>query len=274
MRPPHPYATTSNGWRKFGQVGGPQGMLKSIDQTLALSLIYYPAGHEQEPHWHDRAQLTFQLAGRLNESIDNREYDSLGSAIGYKPAGSIHVDRWGSGGALLLTASMTEERTSELLKSAAIGWSPNGELQATTRLIQLLTQAPVSDHIDILFDLFALACPGRTVSSEQEPPIWLKRVREAIADDPAEAKIDDIADISGLHRVHLSRQFRKFFGTSPSVFRRNQMAARLVGQLAGTDAPIIHCAHNAGYFDQSHAARSLRTEIGLNLSQTRDLFRD
>lgn len=261
-----------NGWHRFGCPGEPQGMRKMVDRGLALSLVYYPPGYSNDLHRHDWAQLTFQLAGELNESIDGIEFGSLGSAIGYKPAGSLHADRWGAGGAFLLTAMMPEERAAKFLKGANAGWTPNGDHLAATRLTRQLVYSPEADHLDIAYDLLALERPSQPDSYGREPPPWLMRVRDAIADDPAAARIEEIAEVSGLHRVHIARQFRRYFGTSPSIFRRNQMAASLIGQLAAGKEPIVHCALGAGYFDQSHAARSLRSEIGLNLSQTRDLF--
>ena len=263
----------SNGWHRFGCPGEPQGMRKMVDRNFALSLVYYPPGYSNDLHRHDWAQITFQLAGELNEKIDGIEFDSLGSAIGIKPAGSLHEDRWGAGGAFLLTATMPEERATKYLHGETVGWMPNADHMAAVGLTRLLVHSPPSDHLDIAHDLLAFRRPSQVGSHGGEPPPWLKRVREAIADSPATTRIEEIAEVSGLHRVHIARQFRRYFGTSPSIFRRSQMAARLIGQLAAGEESIIHCALGAGYFDQSHAARSLRSEIGLNLSQTRDLFR-
>ena len=71
----------------------------NIDQTQSVSLVAYHGNESQAPHQHNRAQLTIQLAGLLEERIGRQEYLAHGFMIGYKPAGAIHADRWGAAGA-------------------------------------------------------------------------------------------------------------------------------------------------------------------------------
>lgn len=261
----------------MGGGDGPVGWFNQRPESLAISLAYYPPGHEQDQHCHDQAQLTFQLVGMLEESISRRNYEALGSAIGFKPAGSPHKDRWGAAGAMLLTLSMPQELADRLLGAQEPGWTPNLLPPATVQTIGqtiglLLAPQPTEFHDETVIDLLALAKRREGVAAPRQVPPWLARVRDAIAGDPSGCKIEHIAEVAGIHRVYLARQFRRYFGTSPSLFRRSMMAASLLSYMANRDSPLSSCAQDAGFYDQSHAAKSLRGESGINLSQARALF--
>lgn len=258
----------------MGGGGGPTGWFNQRPEGLAISLAYYPPGHEQDLHCHDQAQLTFQLVGMLEETISRRDYAALGSAIGFKHAGSPHKDRWGAAGAMLLTLSMPQELADRLLGAQEPGWTPNSLPPATVQTIGLLLAAQPADfHDEMVIDLLALATRREGFAAPRQAPAWLARVRDAIAGDPAGCRIEHVAEAAGVHRVYLARQFRRYFGTSPSLFRRSMMTAGLLGHLSGRDLPLSFTAQDAGFYDQSHAARSLRGELGINLSQARALFR-
>lgn len=268
------FQPAASGWRRMVGGGGPVGWFNKRPEGLAISLAYYPPGHEQELHCHDQAQLTFQLVGMLEESISRRNYEALGSAIGFKPAGSPHKDRWGAAGAMLLTLSMPQELADRLLGAQEPGWTPNSLPSATIQAIGLLLAAqPAEFQNETVIDLLALARRREGIAAPQQAPQWLARVRDAIAGDPAGCKIEHIAEAAGIHRVYLARQFRRYFGTSPSLFRRSMMTASLINHMSNRDLPLSLSAQDAGFYDQSHAARSLRGELGINLSQARALFR-
>src|SRR3954467_12196049 len=75
---------------------------------LSATLTYYPPGIVQASHAHDFTQISFLLAGASQEVIERREFDLEAGAVGCKPAGSAHADRFGPQGALIFAVAMRE----------------------------------------------------------------------------------------------------------------------------------------------------------------------
>jgi AraC-like DNA-binding protein len=109
-----------------------------------------------------------------------------------------------------------------------------------------------------------------TGSADRSRPIamhGLKRVRDAIADDPAYGldvtKLELLADMD---RWSLARGFRAAFGTSPTRYRTMRQAERVrVGIEAGM--PLADAALDAGFSDQSHMTRRFREAFGMSPRQ-------
>lgn len=74
--------------------------------------------------------------------------------------------------------------------------------------------------------------------------------------------LDELERVTGRDRFALSRDFRKFYGTSPYRYltlRRLDLARRLM--LAGV--PLAHVAAQAGFADQSHMTRQFTRAYGM-----------
>lgn len=74
--------------------------------------------------------------------------------------------------------------------------------------------------------------------------------------------LDELERVTGRDRFALSRDFRKFYGTSPYRYltlRRLDLARRLM--LAG--APLADVAAQAGFADQSHMTRQFTRAYGM-----------
>lgn len=245
-----------------------------IDGTLSVSLTAYHGCESQAPHHHNRAQLTIQLAGALEERIGRREYLAHGTMIGYKPAGAIHADRWGAAGALLFTINARDEDAHALFGAREAGWRKARGAAELTELIAALPHASVDKISEILPDIVALSGAGEVSNppSGNAPPTWLLRIFEALCDDPVGNSISALSQAEGVHRIHLARSFRRHFGVTPSKFRRGQMAARLAAILPRQDLSIADCSLETGFCDQSHATRILRNETGFSPAHLRSLI--
>lgn len=103
---------------------------------------------------------------------------------------------------------------------------------------------------------------------------WLRqRLAEAPRPDPriaqavarlstGEARVDDVADLLGVTRQHLSRGFRREVGITPKQLARIARMQRAAAALRrGGD--LARLAAELGYFDQSHLSRELRDLVGV-----------
>ncbi len=66
---------------------------------------------------------------------------------------------------------------------------------------------------------------------------------------------------AGVHRAHFARAFQHWFKAPPSLFRRHGMLCRAIAAVACGQSLAL-AAHGAGFADQSHLCRAMRSAIG------------
>jgi AraC family transcriptional regulator len=105
-----------------------------------------------------------------------------------------------------------------------------------------------------------------------KPPFWLMRAREMLRDSQSQSH--DMATISrevGVHPVHLCREFRRFFKSTPGEYLRRirvETAGRL---LRGSGMPLSEVAAVSGFADQAHLSRTFRRITNFSPLQYRRL---
>ena len=235
------------------------------DASLRIQLTHYRAGLEQAAHVHDYHQLSFLLSGSMAERHGGQTQDLLRPFVGRKPIGMDHSDVFGRYGALILSVNFSHHIDLSTWDEAFSDWTWHG-LRSSPR--QVLAQArlcqvePYKD--EALTDLMALGALGEV--PHKCVPKWLERVREAIWQDERGETLDALAFEAGVHRVHLSRRFTHHFGLSPSQYRHYVRASKAApGLMTGERASEV--AYAAGFTDQSHMCRVLKTHWGLTPRQ-------
>jgi AraC family transcriptional regulator len=240
---------------------------------MRAALSHYSSRTVQARHRHEYTQLSFLLAGSMQEVLLGDEYELHGSGIGYKPAGSWHSDEWGEAGALIFSLKVTSDRAQALGLQRPPGWSRRADLTSVRSILRLClrgeTQAMRSEAAEDLLGVASLPAASRRPS---RPPLWLEVVRQQIIDSPELVAIHMAARSAGVHRVHLSRMFVRFYGVPPSVFRRRVLTARAVASATRTTDSLAGIAQEAGFSDQSHMTRTLRLQTGFGPSTLRALL--
>jgi AraC family transcriptional regulator len=253
--------------------GDSVGRAWTCPNGLRASLTHYPAAGRQEAHAHDHLQISFILAGCLNETIEGREHFACGVARGHKPAGARHSDAWGDQGVLVFTLRLDATLTAAACPDVEPGWTPLDNAGEVSGLVRLFSgDGDPARREEAALDL--LACPPAPRPAPRRPPRWLERVREAIHDAPDRMLIGEAAAEAGIHRAHMSRLFRAFYGVAPSVYRRRLLLCRATAALARSETPLASVAAEAGFYDQSHLSRAMRADTGLTPAQARSMLRD
>jgi AraC family transcriptional regulator len=78
-----------------------------------------------------------------------------------------------------------------------------------------------------------------------------------------------IAAAAGVHPVHLARVFRSAWGQSPADLLRWRRAEKALQMLANTRWSAAEIAAAAGFVDQSHLSRTLKTLFGVTPGECR-----
>lgn len=223
--------------------------------------MLYSENELQRLHAHAEPRLSFLLAGELSETIEGRAFDIVGCSVGYKPTGARHEDRWGVNGALVLTLRMREAALLIPCETRP-GWSPVSDRRALRELISLGFAAPDDAHFEeSVVDLAALLPTAPPASQTIRP--WVSQARDQIREEPGAMNVCAVAAQAGVHRTHFSRAFRQHYGLSPSEFRQRVRVARAISELAKSEAPLSAVAADAGFFDEAHMSRAIRSAVHL-----------
>ena len=79
--------------------------------------------------------------------------------------------------------------------------------------------------------------------------------------------IGELAGELGAHRSHLTRQFKRAFGSSPQAFVMLKRCAWTAEQLTRDADTLTAIASAAGFADQSHCIRAFRRAFGTTPSR-------
>ncbi len=113
-----------------------------------------------------------------------------------------------------------------------------------------------------------------TGAASKAVPPWVLRARERLDDEATAApSVATLAADADVHPVSLARAFRRAFGCSPTAYRRRLRVRAATGLLASTPLPAVEVALAAGFADQSHMCRDVRTELGTTPGRLRTLLR-
>jgi AraC family transcriptional regulator len=220
-------------------------------------LSFYPPGLRQAPHHHEQAHVSIVIAGAIRERTTNRDETGFASALTLRPHETRHEVEFGPHGALILAVDL-DDRVAPV---TAKGWI-HRKLTSAQRTLLHWVVADGTAAVDVGDCIHDLLADIETESLRGLPPLWLIRAREQLANDPVGTRIDALAEATGVHRAHFSRAFHHWFGISPSLFRRGAMLSLAIAAIAAGGS-VAQAAYSAGFADQSHFCRSMRSTLGV-----------
>jgi AraC family transcriptional regulator len=229
--------------------------------TLAR-LSYYPAGMRQGAHTHERAHVSIIVAGSIREVSAGR--DEIGSAaqLNLRPYESTHEVVFGPQGALILAVDIDDA----VARATTSGWIHRKLTAAERALVSRMLGDRREADFDVEAIIHDLMAGIETESFRGSPPRWLSQARVRLMEDPANTRIDALARNASVHRAHFARAFQHWFRTSPSTFRRRAMLSRAIAAAASGQC-LAAAAQAAGFADQSHLCRAMRSLIGTTPSR-------
>lgn len=110
-------------------------------------------------------------------------------------------------------------------------------------------------------------------ASSGKTPVWVPALREMLHDTPPENwSLGALADNLGIHPVHLSRDFKKYFGCTLGEYIRRIKVQQSLSLLLDKDLSLTEIALAAGFADQSHFIRCFKAVNGLKPSHYRNIL--
>lgn len=231
---------------------------------LKCHLGFYREGSAQAMHSHPTPTVSLLLSGSVHEVVSGREVSASASSISIKPPDVRHRDVYGRNGAVILSVAIDDpDHWAATLAPREWTWRPlirhdYGEVLACLAAADGMREAT--------FELLALGT--RAPRRLGHPPRWLRTVEEQLRDHP-DLSLSIVAAEAGVHPVYLARAFRSWYGVAPSAFRLAQRTSAAIGAALWSGKAASTIAHEVGFADQSHMARSIRSATGHSLSELR-----
>ncbi|MEO6461898.1 MAG: AraC family transcriptional regulator [Candidatus Eisenbacteria bacterium] len=233
---------------------------------LRCHLGFYREGSAQPMHSHPTPTLSLLLSGSVHEVVDRSGVSAGASWVSIKPPDIRHRDVYGRNGAIILSVAIDDpDHWAAALPPPEWTWRP----MIRRDYGEVLASLTAPDRLrDATFELLALG--SRAPRRKGSPPRWLRLVEEQLR-ECADQSLSLVAADAGVHPVYLARAFRRWYGTTPSAFRLVQRTSAAVGAALWSGKAASAVAHDVGFADQSHMARSIRSATGYTLSELRHM---
>ena len=125
----------------------------------------------------------------------------------------------------------------------------------------------------LLLNVFDRLSPGRT-AIEKSRPGWLKSIKEALHESsPHTLSLKSLALEAGIHPVHLSREFPKFFHATVGEYLRMLKMEKALDLMLDSNLSMTDIAYRSGFADQSHLIRNFRYLLSVKPSVYRRFVR-
>ncbi len=228
----------------------------------------YSESTRLEPHAHEMPFLAVCVAGAYFESVASNTYERLASTAAFHPAHERHSSHTGPSGARVISVVFSPAwmsrfdaffqsaapKSFDLARIASVVPRLQNELHRTDAAASLVIEACVLEILATMIRLPA-APRGR----------WLAAVlREIESRFHEPLRLSSLAEIAGIHPVHLAREFRKRTGRTIGQYVRELRVLRACDELRSTELPLTEIALRAGFADQSHLGRWVKRLTGMS----------
>lgn len=209
------------------------------------------------------------LAGSVEERAGGTTAHGGPLHVVVKPRGTYHESRFGPHSSVLLQVALPDEVVREAISAGCPldrwSWSEAGNAApGFVRLARLCLDGAGGDSVrDALHDVLGAV---KAPSPQGPAPRWLRRarrhMREVECDGERPLSVATLARDAGVHRVHFSREFQRFYGTSPTEYRMRLRMGRVAERVGAGSEALSEIAHDAGFADQAHMTRSFHRDVG------------
>jgi AraC family transcriptional regulator len=215
-------------------------------------------------HSHPTPTVSLLLSGTVHEDVAGVAVSAGPASISIKPPGVRHRNVYGRNGCVILSVAIDEpDHWAAALPPPEWTWRPLVRRDYGEVLASLTTPERLKDAT---FELLALG--SRVQRAKGSAPRWLHGVEEQLRERP-DVSLGALAGELGVHPVYLARAFRRWHGMTPSGFRLAHRTSTAIGAALWGGRAAATIAHDVGFADQSHMARSIRAATGHSLSELR-----
>lgn len=247
------------------------GQTNETTQLSGITLTDTEYTHEKvDWHYHQNAYFTLILEGRMIEGNKKEVYQC--------PAGTLLFHNWQESHYNVKPKGYTRGfhievephwfDTQELdLKTS------QGSIQLSHPAIKIgaysiLKESKIADRTSelaihsMLIDVFSQMSHIQE-KDQRTTPLWVHMLKDMLHDAPSqEWTLVSLAETAGVHPVHLSRQFSKYFGCNLGTYIRTLKVQKALSLFANKNLSLTDIAYDCGFADQSHFIRCFKAVNG------------
>jgi AraC family transcriptional regulator len=227
-------------------------------------------------HSHREPDFCFVLTGSFTEISGKQVRNCRPHSVLFHPPGEAHSDHFHTG-TRCLGLQFDRSGTDALARwQTKLGNAPvNSRGGRLPRLAaQLYREFCLPDAASrVMIEGLVLQMMAETFRQGAAAPLvprWLAQakqiVHEQFNDFPSLAQL---ARSAGVHPVHLAREFRRFYGCTMTEYVRQRRIDFACHEMLNSRASLSEIALAAGFFDQSHFARTFKAQMSMSPKQYR-----
>ena len=250
---------------------------RTLVAGFTLTERAYPPDLKLPEHTHQESDFCFVLAGSFTEVSGKQARRCRPRSVLFHPAGEAHSDHFHTSvrcfSLQFATSGMDDpSRWRKSLSSPSLN-SPGGRLsQLAARLYHEFCRPDEVSRImveGLALQMMAETYRQTTASTRAAPP-WLRQAKEILHEQFSNRPLlGELARTMGIHPVHLAREFRRFYGCTITEYVLQRRLEFACHEMLNSRAALSEIALAAGFFDQSHFARTFKAQMGMSPKQYR-----
>jgi AraC family transcriptional regulator len=256
---------------KSGQHFGASRSSVRLQDCILTEAGYTP--HIEVPwHYHENAYFFYHLRGRLDEVNRKKSITCTAGTLLFHHWQDAHYDKNFSKDAAFFHIEvgnkwfLRHQLKPDILEGSLSLTDPQLKpiFQRIHREIAI-NDGTTQISVDGLL-LQSIAMITRTKENgSPRIPAWVSIVRDAIHDTlPEKITLEMLATLTGLHPVHLSKEFPKYFQAGFGQYIRNLRIQKAIELLSDKNMTLSEIACACGFSDQSHFIKIFKSSIGTN----------
>lgn len=215
-------------------------------------------------HYHQNPYFTYLLQGKLFESNKKESY--------YLKPGSLLFHNWQDAHYNIKPPEYTRgfhiELNQDWFSSFNIQTSNfEGSINLRNPIIknlmnQVFIETKINDQYSNLsiesnlIDIFNTIKESKKASLKK--PIWVNQLKELLIEEKTNNSLKSLSSKLGIHPVHLSREFNRYFGISLGNYIRLIKLNKAFYLLASKNKSMTEICYQCGFYDQSHFISSFK----------------
>lgn len=261
-----------------GEFFGQTDRIVDLDGLMFTNTLYTHA--QVDWHYHENAYFTLMLAGCMREGHKKSSYQCGPGTLLFHhwqdPHYNIKAPGYVRGFHVEMASAWATKMDIDLdrLQGSFMIQSYDVKLPLY-RIVQEMRSD--DESVRLSMESYMLQALGSLLKirsmDEQRYPEWVLRVRDMLHEEPAEnLTLAKLAHTVGLHPVHVSRMFPKYFNCTMGEYRRKIRVSQAMEMLSEPTYSLTAIAHACGFSDQSHFIRCFREFCGASPAAYRKII--